>query len=55
MFDRLHDSRVRGAAFDWLSSKVEEHGDVLPRKILAEGSERLEVRYQRFLQRARAS
>lgn len=37
VFDRLHDARVRGAAFDWLASQVEEHGDVLPRPVLAEG------------------
>ena len=37
MFDRQHDSRVRVAAFDWLSSRVAEHGDVLPRTLLAEG------------------
>lgn len=37
MFDRQQDARVRTAAFDWLTSRVEEHGDVLPRGILAEG------------------
>lgn len=37
MFDRLYDARVRGAAFDWLSDRVAEYGDVLPRKTLAQG------------------
>lgn len=37
MFDRLHDARVRAAAFDWLSEQVATYGDVLPRKILADG------------------
>jgi len=36
-FDRLHDARVRGATFDWLSTQVDVHGDVLPRAVLAEG------------------
>ncbi len=39
MFDRLHDARVRSAAFDWLSSQVDQLGDVLPREILARGFE----------------
>jgi putative restriction endonuclease len=37
MFDQLHDARVRAAAFDWLVSQVDEHGDVLPRAVLAAG------------------
>lgn len=37
MFDRLRDARVRGAAFDWLATQVDEHGDVLPRSVLLEG------------------
>ncbi len=37
MFDRAHDARVRAAAFDWLTSLVATHGDVLPRSALAEG------------------
>lgn len=37
MFDRDHDARVRAAAFDWLTRQVDEHGDVLPRSLLAEG------------------
>ena len=37
MFDRAHDARVRAAAFDWLTSLVATHGDVLPRSVLAEG------------------
>ncbi len=37
VFDRLRDAKVRTAAFDWLSAQVEKHGDVLPRKLLAEG------------------
>ena len=36
-FDRQHDARVRAAAFDWLTSQVSIHGDVLPRSILSRG------------------
>lgn len=36
-FDRLHDARVRAAAFDWLREQVEIHGDVLPWQILQRG------------------
>ena len=36
-FDRVRDSRVRTAAFEWLSSQSTIHGDVLPRQLLAEG------------------
>jgi len=36
-FDRLHDARIRGAAFDWLSTQVDQYGDVLPRDVLADG------------------
>ena len=38
-FDRDHDARVRGAAFDWLAGQVSIHGDVLPRAILVQGFE----------------
>jgi putative restriction endonuclease len=37
MFDRTHDTRVRTAAFEWLSEQVSRRGDVLPRDILANG------------------
>lgn len=37
MFDRLHDARVRSAAFDWLATQTEEYGDVVPRTVLAQG------------------
>ena len=37
MFDRAHDARVRTAAFDWLKARTDEHGDVLPRDLLARG------------------
>ena len=37
MFDRLDDARARTAAFEWLSTQVEIHGDVLPRTVLAGG------------------
>ena len=37
MFDRNHDSRVRSAAFDWLSEQVMRYGDVLSREALARG------------------
>lgn len=33
----LDDSAVRVAAFDWLTAQVSQHGDVLPRTLLAEG------------------
>ena len=36
-FDRDHDTRVRNAAFDWLSRQVSIHDDVLPRATLAQG------------------
>ena len=36
-FDRARDSRLRTAAFQWLSSQSTIHGDVLPRQLLAEG------------------
>jgi putative restriction endonuclease len=36
-FDRHADARVRSAVFEWLTSQVEEHGDVLPRQVLAQG------------------
>ena len=36
-FDRDHDTRVRNAAFDWLTRQVTMHDDVLPRAILAQG------------------
>lgn len=37
MFDRTWDATVRNAAFAWLRSQVDNHGDVLPRALLAEG------------------
>jgi hypothetical protein len=37
LFNRLHDAEVRRAAFDWLTSQVAVHGDVLPRQLLADG------------------
>lgn len=36
-FDRVLDSRIRTAAFEWLSSQSTIHGDVLPRRLLADG------------------
>ncbi|HEX9885377.1 MAG TPA: HNH endonuclease [Longimicrobiales bacterium] len=36
-FDRAHDIRVRTEAFQWLAARVAEHGDVLPRDVLARG------------------
>ena len=36
-FDRDRDSRIRTAAFDWLSGLVAVHGHVLPRRHLTEG------------------
>ena len=38
-FNREHDARVRGAAFEWLTTQVSIHGDVLPRNDLAQGFE----------------
>ena len=38
-FDRHRDARVRAAAFDWLTSQVSIHGDVLPRSVLSDGFE----------------
>ena len=38
-FDRDRDSRIRTAAFDWLSGLVAVHGHVLPRRLLTEGFE----------------
>ena len=38
-FDRYHDARVRGAAFDWLARQVAMYPDGVPRKVLAEGFE----------------
>lgn len=37
VFDKLQDARIRAAVFDWLSTQVDVHGDVLPRTVLAEG------------------
>lgn len=37
MFDRAQDAAVRNAAFDWLRARVDQHGDVLPRTLLAAG------------------
>ena len=36
-FNRNHDERVRGAAFEWLAEQISILGDVLPRTLLAEG------------------
>lgn len=36
-FDRAHDDRVRTAAFEWLTDRQLIHGEVLPRKLLADG------------------
>lgn len=33
----MHDSETRSAAFDWLASQVEIHGDVLPWGLLQRG------------------
>ena len=38
-FDRNHDARVRGAAFDWLARQVSTHGEVVPHAVLVEGFE----------------
>ena len=38
-FDRNHDARVRGAAFDWLANQVSINGEVIPRAVLVEGFE----------------
>ena len=35
--DHVLDTRVRTAAFNWLSEQVRLHGDVLPRELLAKG------------------
>jgi putative restriction endonuclease len=37
-FDRPQDTRIRLAVFDWLSTQVDVHGDVLPRTLLEEGT-----------------
>jgi putative restriction endonuclease len=37
MFDRVHDARVRAAAFEWLNDRVLRDGDVLPRALLEQG------------------
>lgn len=37
MATRFDDSLVRTAAFEWLAGQVAEHGDVLPREVLAKG------------------
>jgi putative restriction endonuclease len=37
MFDRAHDARMRAAAFEWLAAQVADRGDVIPRRVLAEG------------------
>jgi putative restriction endonuclease len=36
-FDRIHDARIRTAAFEWLAEQVLRYGDVLPRPLLAQG------------------
>lgn len=38
-FDHYHDSRVRGAVFQWLAAQVSLHGDSVPRKVLEQGFE----------------
>lgn len=35
--DRSHDAQVRTKAFDWLKTQCSIHGEVLPRKLLAQG------------------
>jgi len=37
MYDKNRDERVRSMAFAWLAEQVGVQGDVLPRKLLAEG------------------
>ncbi len=39
MFNRIHDARIRAAAFEWLRGQVSVHSDVIPRSILAKGFE----------------
>ena len=39
MFERALDTRVRLAAFDWLSTQVVIHSETLPRKVLEKGFE----------------
>jgi putative restriction endonuclease len=39
VFDRAHDARVRAAAFDWVAVQAAQHGDVIPRDVLADGFE----------------
>ncbi|HHJ14719.1 MAG TPA: HNH endonuclease [Gammaproteobacteria bacterium] len=34
-----HDTAIRHAAFDWLAEQVQQHDDVLPRSLLAQGFE----------------
>ena len=38
-FDRNHDARVRGAAFDWLAKQVASYGEVVPHAVLVKGFE----------------
>ncbi len=38
-FDRTYDTKVRAAAFEWLSRRVSMHGEVLSRDVLAAGFE----------------
>ncbi|MDX1578202.1 MAG: HNH endonuclease, partial [Gemmatimonadota bacterium] len=37
MFDRSADERIRAATFEWLAGRIAEHGDILPRTVLAQG------------------
>jgi putative restriction endonuclease len=37
VFDRIHDAKVRAAAFEWLTTQVMVHTDVIPRPVLAKG------------------
>ena len=38
-FDRNHDARVRGVAFDWLARQVSMHGEIVPHGVLLQGFE----------------
>ena len=38
-FDRDHDARIRGAAFEWLARQVMLHGEVVPYRTLQDGFE----------------
>lgn len=57
-FDRTYDTKVRAAAFEWLSRRVSMHGEVqlaVPRRPAEQPSvELLAKRYDRFLEVAAA-